>query len=262
MPAYLQRIHAARPFRSKSFNKLARYLMDRFVEAAFMTAAQLAHATDVDVGTVVRFAQHLGYRGFPELQADVQEHVRQLFGAIPSSAASPFHTTLTTLAQAIIQGARRIPPTQVQEWLDLLTTGHRVILVHRSVLSAPANQLQMALIDHKVPVLTVSPEALVAGPEAIQTEDIVLALESTAQDATMQQVLQLARKRGAIPAVISPRASSPCALLADRVLSAHLEGNTPYTALVVAVLTLGMAEALTQTTPTEVTHETDPFSAR
>ena len=75
--SYVSRIRTARPKMSKSFAKLADFLLDSYIEAAFMTATELAHAVDVDATTVVRFSQQLGYSGYPELLRDVREHVKR-----------------------------------------------------------------------------------------------------------------------------------------------------------------------------------------
>ena len=64
---YEDRIRKERPGMSKSFAKLADFLLDSYIEAAFMTASELAHELNLDAATVVRFSQHLGYKGYPEL---------------------------------------------------------------------------------------------------------------------------------------------------------------------------------------------------
>jgi DNA-binding MurR/RpiR family transcriptional regulator len=73
---YEDRIRRERPTMSKSFSKLADYLLDSYVEAAFMTASELAHALNLDAATVVRFSQYLGYAGFPELQREIRDRVK------------------------------------------------------------------------------------------------------------------------------------------------------------------------------------------
>ena len=73
---YEERIRGERPDMSKSFAKLADFLLDSYVEAAFMTASELAHALNLDAATVVRFSQHLGYDGFPKLQREIRQRVK------------------------------------------------------------------------------------------------------------------------------------------------------------------------------------------
>ena len=71
--SYEDRIRHERTQMSKSFAKLADFLLDSYVEASFMTASELAQALNLDAATVVRFSQHLGYKGFPQLQREIRE---------------------------------------------------------------------------------------------------------------------------------------------------------------------------------------------
>lgn len=72
---YTERIREARPKLSKSFKRLADYILDSYIQAALMTASELAHEVNVDAATVVRFAQALNYSGFPELQDEIKDRV-------------------------------------------------------------------------------------------------------------------------------------------------------------------------------------------
>jgi DNA-binding MurR/RpiR family transcriptional regulator len=54
-----------------SFDKVAEYIENNMLTAALSTASMLARANDVDPATVVRMAQRLGYRGYPELRAEL-----------------------------------------------------------------------------------------------------------------------------------------------------------------------------------------------
>ncbi len=70
---YEERIRQERSDMSKSFARLADYLLDSYIEASFMTASELAHALNLDAATVVRFSQHLGYKGYPELLREIRD---------------------------------------------------------------------------------------------------------------------------------------------------------------------------------------------
>lgn len=62
--------------------RLADYIMSS-PNAAFLTTTDLAGLADVSQSTVVRFAQTLGYPGYPQLQDDLQKH---LIGKLTPSA--------------------------------------------------------------------------------------------------------------------------------------------------------------------------------
>jgi DNA-binding MurR/RpiR family transcriptional regulator len=58
-----------------SFNRVAEYIENNMLTAALSTASMLARANDVDPATVVRMSQRLGYRGYPELRAELAESI-------------------------------------------------------------------------------------------------------------------------------------------------------------------------------------------
>jgi len=86
---YRTRIHESRPEMSKSFSKLADFLLDYYIEASFMTATEIAQKLDLDAATVVRFSQYLGFTGFPQLLREIQGHVKQDLLVRPKIAQDP-----------------------------------------------------------------------------------------------------------------------------------------------------------------------------
>ena len=61
---------------SKGQRQIARYLLEHYDKAAYMTAARLGHEVSVSESTVVRFVIELGYAGYPEFQKALQELIR------------------------------------------------------------------------------------------------------------------------------------------------------------------------------------------
>ena len=61
---------------SKGQKRLAAYITDNYDKAVFLTAAKLGESVGVSESTVVRFAMHLGYKGYPEFQNALEELVK------------------------------------------------------------------------------------------------------------------------------------------------------------------------------------------
>lgn len=53
---------------SKGQKLIAEFILKQYDKAAFMTASKLGASVGVSESTVVRFANELGYEGYPELQ--------------------------------------------------------------------------------------------------------------------------------------------------------------------------------------------------
>lgn len=61
---------------SKGQKEIAKYIVDNYDKAAFMTAGVLGRKVGVSESTVVRFACVLGYDGYPRLQKHLQEIIK------------------------------------------------------------------------------------------------------------------------------------------------------------------------------------------
>jgi DNA-binding MurR/RpiR family transcriptional regulator len=67
---------------SKGQKLIAKYILEQFEKAAFMTASKLGSTVGISESTVVRFAMELGYEGYPELQAVLQGLIRNRLTAV------------------------------------------------------------------------------------------------------------------------------------------------------------------------------------
>ena len=61
---------------SKGQKLIAKYILQEYDKAAYMTASKLGQAVGVSESTVVRFVIELGYEGYPEFQKSLQELIR------------------------------------------------------------------------------------------------------------------------------------------------------------------------------------------
>lgn len=64
------------PRLSKGQKLIAEYILKNYDKAAFMTAAKLGVSVGVSESTVVRFANELGFSGYPKLQKALQELIK------------------------------------------------------------------------------------------------------------------------------------------------------------------------------------------
>jgi DNA-binding MurR/RpiR family transcriptional regulator len=67
---------------SKGQRAIAKYILEAYDKAAFMTASRLGKTVGVSESTVVRFAVELGYDGYPAMQKAMQEMVLNRLTAI------------------------------------------------------------------------------------------------------------------------------------------------------------------------------------
>lgn len=73
---FIGQIEASIPGLSKGQRLIARFIIDNYDKAAYMTASALGAEVGVSESTVVRFANEMGFDGYPGLQSKIRETVR------------------------------------------------------------------------------------------------------------------------------------------------------------------------------------------
>jgi len=92
---FLARMGAAQPTLSPKMARLATFLSDNYVQAAFMTTRTIAAAAGVSLATVVRFPAVLGYPDFDSFRGSIQDRVNfdltgvERIRALPTANRSP-----------------------------------------------------------------------------------------------------------------------------------------------------------------------------
>ncbi len=69
-------IERGMPSFSKGQKLIGRFITQHYDKAAFMTASRLGDTVGVSESTVVRFATEVGFEGYPQLQKNLQEIIR------------------------------------------------------------------------------------------------------------------------------------------------------------------------------------------
>lgn len=78
----LAEIQRKMPTFSKGQKNIAAFILSHYDKAAYMTASRLGNAAGVSESTVVRFAFELGFEGYPELQNELQEMIKNKLTAV------------------------------------------------------------------------------------------------------------------------------------------------------------------------------------
>lgn len=87
---------------SKGHKAIAAYISDHYDQAAFMTAAKLGETVGVSESTVVRFAMHLGYEGYPEFQNALAEWVKNKLNSVQKMGAKYGKSTQSEILTSVL----------------------------------------------------------------------------------------------------------------------------------------------------------------
>ncbi|MDH5507662.1 MAG: MurR/RpiR family transcriptional regulator [Anaerolineae bacterium] len=250
--SYEKRIRDAMPTMSKSFVKLADYMLDAYIQTALMTATELAHQIDVDAATVVRFAQMLGYSGYPQLQREIRERVkRDLFlgpkhAATPDSIPGVVDETLRKLGEAIEQARMLLDADDVARLVERIGEARRIIILAESMGQAAAYNL-VNLLEQGGFLVSIAQHGvndLARTVSAAQTDDLLLAVDVTGESPFIARALAEANGLNIPTAAIVGAASLESAQVAGVVLAAQNQSSVGIGVVVVDAVVYTLAEAL------------------
>jgi DNA-binding MurR/RpiR family transcriptional regulator len=214
---------------SKSFAKLADFLLDSYIEASFMTATELAHKLNLDAATVVRFSQSLDYSGYPELLREIREHVRTDLITRPTEAEDPesfsvvIANAMNELQLALEQTKISIDSDAVENLVDKIGQARRIIVVAEGPAQPAAYNLVYFLEQGNFPV-HIARSGLAGVARTVHTangQDLLIAIDVASEAPYIAPALRESRAKGITTAAIvgSPALSS--ARSADVVLAAR-----------------------------------------
>lgn len=98
----ISKINEYYPKMSKGHKLVAAYIVDRYDQAVFMTAAKLGESVGVSESTVVRFAMALGYDGYPEFMKDLAEWYKSKINNVQKIGAKYGRSSQSELLTSVI----------------------------------------------------------------------------------------------------------------------------------------------------------------
>ncbi|MDH3943403.1 MAG: MurR/RpiR family transcriptional regulator [Anaerolineae bacterium] len=250
--SYEDRIRDARPRMSKSFDRLADFILDSYVQAALMTATELAHQVDVDAATVVRFAQMMDYSGFPALQRDIRERVKRDLLIRPKEAqeedtvAGVVNATLVRLGEAIEQTRMLLDGRAVEALINEIGRARRIIVMPESLGQAAAYNL-VNLLEQGGFLVTVAQYGVTDLARTVSTatlEDLLLAIDVSGDAPFIARALREAKEMGITTAAIVGAASLDSAQVADVVLAGQNQPDIGTGIVVADAIVYTLSEAL------------------
>jgi DNA-binding MurR/RpiR family transcriptional regulator len=212
---------------SPGYRRIADFLLNNYREAAFMTAAQLGRAAGADTTSVVRFAQRLGYPGFPELIAEIRGEVKRELRAVYDSVsqdnalAAQFQRSLIEDRRSLDFALSHNHGALVEAIVRLLGSAPRVLVVGESAAHMLAELFAFRLCALGLNAWSLPDDSLSRATLTVRlrSDDMVVGLAPIMIE-SVAVVLQLAREAGSHTVAITSTANIRAAQVAEHVLYA------------------------------------------
>jgi DNA-binding MurR/RpiR family transcriptional regulator len=254
---------------SPSFRRLADFVLTSHQRVAFMSASRLARHLGVDVATVTRFSQQIGYDGYTQLIREIQEKVleemREARAPLTEriqAAESPFARRLWLDWVNLEKTIQNIPLERAEGAIDAIRSARRVYMVSEAtgagLALAAASYLRMIKPD--VLVLTQGPFDSALALKDLRPEDVVIGIGFTSYAYATTQALKLGRNVGAKTIGVISQPDCPIGSVAELLFScsATEEGYLPSPTGVSTIL-FALFYGLIQDMPEEYNRESMRF---
>jgi DNA-binding MurR/RpiR family transcriptional regulator len=257
---YREKIREYYDHLSRSYRKVADYIMSNYYEVSFMTAAQLAYAVGVDTTTVVRFSQRLGYNGYPELLQDIRGQVKsEIYAAYepqplaPGDPAGVFKDRVAQEQQNLQQMLVHNPPDHIEAVTRMLEQARRIILVGEGYAAVAAEMAAQQLRHRGIDAEFLANDAVqkAATLMSVDSSTLVIGVSATDYGRDVSRAMQLARAKGAKTLGIIGSLASPVNRMSDRVVFAPTDVAGPLPSVVALVAALnGLVQVAAKDSPT------------
>ncbi|WP_054007361.1 MurR/RpiR family transcriptional regulator [Cypionkella psychrotolerans] len=235
-----EQLRAALPDLTRAERQLATHVLSHYPVAALGSITILAKAASVSTPTVVRLAQKLGYKGYPDFQAALRSEVEAMLvspiakhdrwaGGVPDThilnrfadaVMANLQATLGQIDHAEFDAAARLladPARHVfamggritHSMADYFTSLMTIVRPQVTLLSDSSSTWQPALLD-------------------MRPSDVLLVFDIRRYENAVLQVAEMAKERGAEIVLITDRWISPASAHARHTLACHIEAPSAW----------------------------------
>ncbi|MEG6572104.1 MurR/RpiR family transcriptional regulator [[Clostridium] cellulosi] len=216
----LSQIQSLYPTFSKGQKNIARFIIDHYEKAAFMTASKLGSIVGVSESTVVRFASELGYEGYPELQKSLQELTRSKLTSVQRIEVSTdrlgerdiLEKVLNSDIEKIKKTIAELSRDDFNGAVNAIVNASKIYILGVRSASALANFLGLYfnyIFDHVVLINTTSGSEVFEQIMRINENDVVIGISFPRYSTRTVKALRFASDRGAKVIAITDSDISP-----------------------------------------------------
>jgi DNA-binding MurR/RpiR family transcriptional regulator len=220
------------PRLSKGQKLIAEYILKHYDKAAFMTAAKLGTSVNVSESTVVRFANELGFSGYPKLQKALQELIKTRLTTVQRielsnsdfvNEESALKGVLKSDMENIRSTLEKINHKNFEEVVESIFKAKKIYIMGLRSSTAIAEFLgfYLNLILDNVKVVGYGISDIFEQMINISEDDLLIGIGFPRYSARTVEALSFARNRGTKVVALTDSLLSPLASKADLTLIAQ-----------------------------------------
>lgn len=216
---------------SKGQRVIAKYILNNYDKAAFMTAGKLGRIVGVSESTAVRFAAELGYDGYPSMRKALQEMIRHRLTSVQRIEVAKSMIDDTDLVKSIIGSDMQnlqatlelLEHDSFNKLVDSIVEAKNIYIVGMRTSTSLATFLGLylnLLRDNVNVVHDTAASEIYEQIIRISTGDLFIGISFPRYSSHTVDAMQFAKKMGAKTAAITDSSASPLNGIADVCLHA------------------------------------------
>lgn len=213
---------------SKGQKLIAQYILNNYDKVAFMTACKLGETVGVSESTVVRFANALGYSGYPKLQAALQELIKNKLTTVQRVEMANDYSDENTILNKILKGdmdniretLEEIDGEAFQEAVSRLLKARKIYILGMRTSFVVAQYLgfYLGIILDNVHTVRMDMGDAFEQIVRIGEDDVVIAFSFPRYSKKSFQLVKYAKEKGAHVISITDSLFAPIASVSDNTL--------------------------------------------
>lgn len=233
-------LRAALPELTRAERQLATHILSHYPVAALGSITVLAKAAAVSTPTVVRLAQKLGFKGYPDMQGALRGEVEAMLvsplakhdrwaGGVPDTHV------LNRFADAVVSNLQstlgQIDHAEFDAAAALLADPGRAVFAMGGRITHALADYFIALMNVVRPEVTLLSNNSTTWPPTLldmQPGDVLLVFDIRRYENAVLQLAEMAKEQGAEIILITDRWVSPAAAHARHTLACHIEAPSAW----------------------------------
>ncbi|MBE6602151.1 MAG: MurR/RpiR family transcriptional regulator [Ruminococcaceae bacterium] len=217
---------------SKGQKRIAAYILEHYEKAAYLTASKLGSIVGVSESTVVRFANELGYDGYPAFQQSLQEIIRNRLTSFQRIEVTNHLLGESNILDKVIladvaklrRTAEEIDHAAFEEAIEKIVSANTIYIIGVRSSSALAGFLNLNLrmvFDNVKLVQTTSGSEMFEQIMRIGEKDVMIAISFPRYSKRTINAVEYARQKNADVVALTDSKLSPIAAYANQLLIAQ-----------------------------------------
>lgn len=233
----LKTIEEGLPSFSKGQKRIAEYILVNYDKAAYLTASRLSGIVGVSESTVVRFANELGFEGYPEFQHSLKALIRTRLTSFQRMEVTNqiigegdvLEKVLTSDADRIRRTLESIDRESFEEAVEKIINANAIYILgvrSSSSLAGFLNHSFRMVFDNVKLLQTTSGSEMFEQLMPIKANDVLIAISFPRYSKRVINAVEFARTKDADVVAITDSINSPIAAQASQLLIAQSDTNS------------------------------------